>query len=54
MFDNLDLTQISRSKAEEMLLYVRYLLNREQDKVKIEIYNQYRKKLEARLDNLNT
>lgn len=53
MFENLDPSQISKAKAEEVLLYLRYLLQREHDKGKIEIYTRYRNILEARVEDLN-
>jgi hypothetical protein len=52
IFDNIDPGRISRSKAEETLLYVRYLLKREQDTARIRIYENLKVILEARLEDL--
>jgi hypothetical protein len=52
IFRNLDPDRISRSKAEETLLYVRYLLNREKEPAKIRVYESLKAILEARLDAL--
>ena len=52
IFSNIDPSGISRSKAEEMLLYVRYMLKREEDPVNIRIYENLRAILEARLEAL--
>jgi hypothetical protein len=52
IFNNIDPSGISRSKAEEMLLYVRYLLNREKDPANIGVYENLKTILEARLEAL--
>ena len=52
IFSNIDPSGISRSKAEEMLLYVRYLLNREKEPVNIRVYENLKAILEARLEAL--
>jgi hypothetical protein len=52
LFRNLDPSRISRSKAEETLLYVRYLLNREKQPAKIRVYESLKAILEARLEEL--
>jgi hypothetical protein len=52
IFRNIDPSRISRSKAEETLLYVRYLLDREQEPAKIRVYENLKAILEARLEEL--
>lgn len=52
IFRNIDPSRISRSKAEETLLYVRYLLNREKQPGKIRVYEKLKAILEARLEAL--
>src|SRR5687768_12075022 len=52
IFSQIDPSRISRSKAEETLLYVRYLLNREQEPAKIKLYQEFKTILEARLKEL--
>ena len=52
IFRNIDPSKISRSKAEETLLYVRYLLDREQAPAKIQVYENLKAILEARLEEL--
>jgi hypothetical protein len=52
IFRNIDPSRISRSKAEETLLYVRYLLNREKENTKIRLYESLKVILEARLEEL--
>jgi hypothetical protein len=53
LFKNIDPARISRSKAEETLLYVRYLLEREQAPAKARVYENLKAILEARLEELN-
>lgn len=52
LFRNIDPSRISRSKAEETLLYVRYLLDREQAPAKVRVYENLKAILEARLEEL--
>jgi hypothetical protein len=52
IFRQMDPSRISRSKAEETLLYVRYLLNREKEPAKIRVYESLKAILEARLEEL--
>jgi hypothetical protein len=52
IFRNIDPSRISRSKAEETLLYVRYLMNREKEPAKIRVYESLKVILEARLEEL--
>jgi hypothetical protein len=52
IFRNIDPARISRSKAEETLLYVRYLLNREQEPAKVRVYEGLKAMLEARIEEL--
>lgn len=52
IFRNIDPSKISRSKAEETLLYVRYLLDREQEPAKVRVYENLKLILEARLEEL--
>lgn len=53
IFNNINPSAISRSKAEEMLLYVRYLLNREKEAAKLRVYENLKILLEDRLEELN-
>lgn len=52
LFRNIDPSRISRSKAEETLLYVRYLLDREKAPAKIRVYENLKAILEAKLEEL--
>jgi uncharacterized membrane protein YcjF (UPF0283 family) len=52
IFRHIDPSGISRSKAEETLLYVRYLLKREEEPAKIRVYESLKAILEARLEEL--
>jgi hypothetical protein len=52
IFGQIDPSRISRSKAEETLLYVRYLLNREKEPAKVKVYESLKVILEARLEEL--
>jgi hypothetical protein len=53
IFKNIDPSKISRNKADETLLYVRYLLTREQDPAKMEVYQNFKLILETRIAELD-
>ncbi|WP_026463843.1 hypothetical protein [Adhaeribacter aquaticus] len=51
-FANIDIKQVSKSKASEILIYVRYLLARVQNQAEKEELENYKILLEARLAEL--
>lgn len=53
LFNNIDPSRISRNKAEETLLYVRYLLYREKEPLNIQAYENLKAMLEARLKTIS-